>query len=72
MAAALLGALGIGLAWEPPGPILVPIVVGIVSVVDAYRAAKHHNAGGSPRPPTGGIWALLALGGLGVALAQQP
>lgn len=56
------------------GVIAVP-VVGIVSAVDAFRAAKIYNAGGEPRSPSGGIWALVVLGVVcliaGVAIAAS-
>lgn len=63
--AAVLGAIGIANAAEPPGPILVPVVVGIFSAVDAYRAAVRHNEGTAPREVTGGVWALVILGAIG-------
>lgn len=64
--AAVLGAVGIANAVDPPGPILIPVVVGVYSAVDAYRAAVRHNGGVGPREVTGGIWALVVLGAIGV------
>lgn len=68
IAALVVSFIGIANAATPPGPIMIPIVVGIVSMVDAYRGAKGYNAGLPLRKPTGGLYALIALGVVGIIL----
>lgn len=70
-AALLLASVGLIVIGSELGaePVYgLAVIVWIFSIVDARRGAEHRNEGGRARSPKGGIWAIAAIGAIGLTI----